>query len=61
MKTKTNAGKCSQTPKNVKVDTQVKPEDMEPVKASKEGVSWEEVEDATLVINPDVNSMESRG
>lgn len=60
---KKKTGKCSQTPKNIKVNTQVKPQDMEPVKGgkSKNGVSWSEVEEATVVVNPDVDSMESRG
>lgn len=53
---------CSQTPKNIRVDTQVKPQDVEPVdERSENGVSWNEVEDATILINPDSNSMESRG
>lgn len=60
---KKNKTQCSQTPKNIKVNTQVKPQDAEPVKRGKkgDGVSWKEVEDATIVVNPDVDSMESRG
>lgn len=53
---------CSQTPKNIKVNTQVKPQDVEPVKdTTGQKVTWNEVEDATIIINPDSDSMESRG
>jgi hypothetical protein len=43
-------------------DTQLHPQDIEPVRHSPSGhPTWEEVEDATLVLNPDADSMESRG
>lgn len=60
---KKNKTQCSQTPKNIKVNTQVKPQDMEPVKRKEDESrsSWAEVEDATVLINPDADSMESRG
>lgn len=51
----------NQTPKNIKVNTQVRPEDFEPVKCPDDNVCWDEVEDATVLVNPDVDSMESRG
>ena len=55
---------CSQTPKNIKTDTQVAPEDFGKITVGfpiDDMVSEEEVEEAVTVINPDRNSMESRG
>lgn len=45
------------------VNTQVMPEDLEPVKGevTSKGVDWSEVEDAVVVTNPDISSMDSRG
>lgn len=52
--------KCSQTPKAPKVETMVVPQDMEPVvETGRNGdVTWQEVEDAVIVTNPDVNTLE---
>lgn len=55
--------KNNQTPKDIKVNTLVMPSDVEPVQISKEGagVTQQELEDAVTLINPDHDSMESRG
>ena len=60
--TKGCKGRESQTPKNIKVNTQAADDDLvaSMVKDSA-GVSDAEVETAVNKINPDVNSMESRG
>lgn len=44
-------------------DTQIHPEDMEPVQGFKEDttVTWDEVEDENILLNPDPSSMEGRG
>ncbi len=44
-------------------DTQVHPEDLEPVKGFKDNdeVTWDEIEDENVLLNPDADSMESRG
>lgn len=54
--------KASLTPKNICVNTQATGDDI--IAASKpdsEGVSEMEVEEAVTMINPDANSMDSRG
>ncbi len=59
---KTNAKK-SNTVRSIKVDTQVKPDSIGRIKATgkDEPATLEEVEEDTILINPDVDSMESRG
>ncbi|MDL2320520.1 hypothetical protein LJC45_05255 [Alistipes sp. OttesenSCG-928-B03] len=59
---KTAGTSGSQTPKNIRVNTQTDPCDIEPIPHTESGpVSELEVEDAVEVINPDPASMESRG
>lgn len=55
--------KESQTPQNIEVNTQVMPSDFEPVPApgKSAGVTPQQLEDAVTLINPDHDSMESRG
>lgn len=55
--------KNSLTPKDIEVNTLVVPSDLEPVQASEKSaeVTWQELEDAVMLINPDHDSMESRG
>lgn len=57
---KNESTKCSQTPKSPKVETLVTPQDMEPVveRDSEGDVTWNEVEDAVVVTNPDVNTLD---
>ena len=50
--------------KNIKTETMLTPDDLKPAKKTndrKEGVSCKEVEESVVMINPDVDSMESRG
>ncbi len=53
------------TPKNIKTRTQLTPEDMDTgkkaVKKPGDSPSEEEIDEDTILINPDVDSMESRG
>ncbi len=44
-------------------DTFVHPEDLEPVEGFRNGeeVTWDEIEDENVLINPDPESMEGRG
>lgn len=55
--------KNNQTPKDIKVNTLVVPSDLEPVQVSNKStvVTQQELEDAVTLINPDHDSMESRG
>ena len=59
---KTNAKK-SNAVRSIKVDTQVKADDMGRIKATgkDQPATQEEVVEDTILINPDVSSMESRG
>lgn len=58
-----NIKKYNQTPKDIKVNTLVVPSDVEPVPTPKKGskVTQQELDDAVTLINPDHDSMESRG
>jgi len=53
----------SATPKEPKVKTQLMPDDVAPKGkgSGKEGLTLEEIEESVIEINPDVNSMDSRG
>lgn len=44
-------------------DTMVHPEDLEPVEGCKDPseVTWDEIEDENVIINPDPESMHGRG
>ncbi len=59
---KTNAKK-SNAVRSIKVDTQVKPDSIGRIKATgdKQPATLKEVEEDTILINPDAESMESRG
>lgn len=60
---KTKGAKKSNAVRDIKVKTQVGADDMGPIKATgaNEPATYEEVEESTILINPDVDSMESRG
>lgn len=55
--------KKSRKVKDIKVKTQVTADQMGPIKATgpNEPASCIEIEETTILINPDVDSMESRG
>lgn len=53
----------SNEPKDIKTQTQVTPEDFDRIKENPkgEGVSEQAVDEATVITNPDPESMNSRG
>ena len=55
--------KTSSTPKDIKTRTQLTPDDITVKKSqrNRDEISDEELEEEVALINPDVNSMESRG
>ncbi len=59
---KTNAKK-SNVVRDIKVNTQVKPDSIGRIKSTgkNEPATLEEVEEDTILVNPDADSMESRG
>lgn len=48
-------------PKDIQTETMVTPDDFGRIKNPEDGVTQKDVDESTVLINPDVDSMESRG
>lgn len=48
-------------PKDIETETMVTPNDFGRIRNPEDGVTEQDVEESTVMINPDVESMESRG
>lgn len=48
-------------PRDIQTETMVTPDDFGRIKNPEDGVTQRDVDESTVLINPDVDSMESRG